>query len=80
MCPKKTVYPLNQPVVSRAGITKSDMSSSVRCDQVTTSDVSTFEVENKLSVDSYKVLCEVSGKDSADNLEMNPDEFCWEVI
>ena len=56
------------------------LSSSDRCDQVTTSDVFTSEVESKLCVDSYKVLCEVSDKDSADNLEVNPDEFCWEVI
>ena len=54
------------------------MSSSDRCDQVTTSYVSTSEVEGKLCVDSYKVLCEVSDKDSADNLEVNLDEFCWE--
>ena len=51
----------NQPVVSKAGITKSVMSSSDRCSHITTSYVSTSEVLGKQCVDNYK---EFLSKDS----------------
>ena len=79
MCPKKTVYPLNQPVVSEAEVSKSVMSSSDRCDQLTALRVSTSEVDDKQRVDRHDALCEVNNTDTADNLEGNPgDEPFWE--
>ena len=97
-CPKKTVYPLNKPVVSKAEIHKSIMYPSDGCEQaavckVSTSEVevkqcvdkykavskvSTSEVEVKQCVDKYKALVEVNDTDSANNLERNSDEPCWE--
>ena len=78
MCPKKTVYPLSQPVVSKAGIDKSVMPSSDRCDQVTACKVSTSKLEREQCPDRSKAHVEANYTDSADNPEGNPDEPCWE--
>ena len=75
MCPKKTVYPLNQPLVSKA---ESVMYPSDGCEQVSAAKVSTSEVEVKQCVDRYKTPVEVNETDSANNLEGNTDEPCWE--
>ena len=75
---KKTVYPLNQLVVSKAGkysYSKSLMSSSDRYDQVTASNTFTSQVEDKQCIDIYKALVEVNDKDSAGNLKVNPVEL-----
>jgi len=56
MCQKKTVYPLNQPVVSKAVTHKSVISSTDRCDLVTAFKVFTSEVGNKQCVDKHKAL------------------------
>ena len=74
MCSKKTVYPLNQPVVNEAEAYKSVMSSSDRCDQFTAFRVSTSEVDDKQCVDRHEALCEVNNTGTADNLEGNPGD------
>ena len=53
-CPKKNVYPLNKPVVSKAEVQKPiDVCLSNRCDQVTAVEIPTSEVDIKESVNSY---------------------------
>ena len=71
-CPKKNVYPLNKPVVSKAEVQKPiDVCLSNRCDQVTAVEIPTSEVDIKESVNSYKV----HGTDSIDYVEGDPDEL-----
>lgn len=60
MFPKKTVYPLNQPVVGKAETHKSAKSRSDRCDQITAVRVSTYEVDDKQCVNNYMVSSEVN--------------------
>ena len=56
MCPKKTVYPLSQPVVSKAGIHKSTVYPSEGCGQAAVLKGSTSEVEVKQCVDKCKAF------------------------
>ena len=76
MCPKKTVYPLSQPVVSKAEMHKSTVYASEGCGQTTVLKDSTSEVEVKQGVDQCKVF-EVNDLDSVDYVN-NSDELGWE--
>ena len=76
MCPKKTVYPLSQSVVSKTEIHKSTVYPSEGCGQTAVLKGPTSEVEVQQSVDKCKAF-EANDINSADYVE-NPDEPGWE--
>ena len=76
MCPKKTVYPLSQSVVSKTEIHKSTVYPSEGCGQIAVLKGPTSEVEVKQCVDKCKAF-EVNDINSADYVQ-NPDEPGWE--
>ena len=77
-CPKKSVYPLNQPVVSKADIHKATVPASDGCEQALGFEASTSEVEAKQCVDGYMAPVTVSDTDSANNPGNSSNEPCWE--
>ena len=91
-CPKKTLYPLKQPVVSKAERSADSHESggvlimNDMCHQSTTCEVSTFEVDVKQCVDNPGVVGQINSTEDM-SFEGNPDEpymegetsIFWEV-